>query len=113
MAKETVQLPEDKKYFRIGEISRLIGVEPYVLRYWESEFPQIKPSRADSNQRTYQRKDVELILEIKNLLYDERMTIEGAKRKLKKKKRSEVIDEEEVLSEVKKGLQEIINILSQ
>ena len=112
MAKETVQLPEDKKYFRIGEISRLIGVEPYVLRYWESEFNQIKPSRADSNQRTYQRKDVELILEIKSLLYDERMTIEGAKKRLKKKKKSEEMNDEEILAEVKRGLQEIINILS-
>jgi DNA-binding transcriptional MerR regulator len=112
MAKETVQLPEDKKYFRIGEISRLIGVEPYVLRYWESEFPQIKPSRADSNQRTYQRKDVELILEIKSLLYDERMTIEGAKLRLKQKKKNEMMNEEDILSEVKRGLQEIISILS-
>ena len=112
MAKETVQLPEDKQYFRIGEISRLVGVEPYVLRYWENEFPQIKPSRADSNQRTYQRKDVELILEIKSLLYNERMTIEGAKKRLKKKQKDGTMKKEEVLLEVKEGLKEIINILS-
>jgi DNA-binding transcriptional MerR regulator len=104
MDKETLQLPANKKYFRIGEISRLVGVEPYVLRYWENEFPQIRPSRADSNQRTYQQKDVELILE--------RMTIEGAKKRLKKKKNKQPADEESVWSEVKKGLQEIIGLLS-
>lgn len=112
MAKENLQLPDSKKYFRIGEISRLVGVEPYVLRYWENEFPQIKPSRADSNQRTYQRKDVELILEIKSLLYDERMTIEGAKRRLKRKKKDPASEEKDVLSEIKKELREIIGLLS-
>jgi DNA-binding transcriptional MerR regulator len=112
MARETVQLPENKKYFRIGEISRLVGVEPYVLRYWENEFPQIKPSRADSNQRTYQRKDVELILEIKNLLYNERMTIEGAKKRLKRKRQEQKTDKKEVLSEMKKELQDILVLLS-
>ena len=79
-----MRIPDDKRYFRIGEVSRIIGLEPYVLRFWESEFPQIKPSRADSNQRTYQKKDLELLMEIKRLLYDEKMTIEGAKRRLKK-----------------------------
>ena len=108
----SVAFPPEKDFYSIGEASRLAGVKPYVLRYWESEFPQIKPSRADSNQRTYQRKDVELILEIKNLLYDERMTIEGAKIRLKKKRKDESINEEEILSEVKTGLQEIIDILS-
>ncbi len=52
----------DKLFYKIGEVSRIAGVEPYVLRYWESEFPQIRPSRADSNQRTYQRKDLEILL---------------------------------------------------
>ena len=70
-----MQIPEEKKFFRIGEVSRIIGVEPYVLRYWESEFPQIRPVRADTNQRTYQKRDLELILEIKRLLYEEKLTI--------------------------------------
>ena len=74
---------DEKRYFRIGEVSRIIGVEPYVLRYWESEFPQIRPKRADSNQRTYEKKDLEIILEIKRLLYEEKLTIEGARQKLK------------------------------
>ena len=80
-----VQVPDDKRYFRIGEVSRIIGVEPYVLRYWETEFPQIKPRRADTNQRTYQRKDLEIIIEIKRLLYEEKLTIEGARKRLRQK----------------------------
>ena len=62
-----MQIPDDKRYFRIGEVSRIIGVQPYVLRYWESEFPQIRPARADSRHRTYQRKDLEIIMEIKQM----------------------------------------------
>ena len=107
-----MQIPNDKRYFRIGEVSRIIGVEPYVLRYWESEFPQIRPSRADSNQRTYQRKDLEIILEIKNLLYEEKMTLEGAKRRLAMKERSsDPSGHAETLREIKKGLQEVSDIL--
>ena len=79
-------IPGQKRYFRIGEVSRIIGVETYVLRYWESEFPQIRPSRADSNQRTYQRKDLEVLSDIKRLLYEEKLTIEGARRRLKQGK---------------------------
>lgn len=78
-----VQIPEGRRYFRIGEASRIVGVEPYVLRYWENEFPQLRPRRADSRQRTYQRKDLETLLEIKRLLYEERLTIEGARLRLK------------------------------
>ncbi|MFO7985224.1 MAG: MerR family transcriptional regulator [Desulfatiglandaceae bacterium] len=77
-----LQIPENRRYFRIGEASRIVGVAPYVLRYWESEFPQVKPKRADSNQRTYQRKEIETLLNIKRLLYEEKMTIEGARRLL-------------------------------
>jgi len=72
----------DKLYFRIGEVSRITGVRPHVLRYWESEFPQIAPKKSGRGQRLYRRKDVETILEVKRLLYEERYTIEGARRKL-------------------------------
>ena len=106
-----MQIPDDKRYFRIGDVSRIIGVEPYVLRYWESEFPQIRPSRADSNQRTYQKKDLEIIMEIKRLLYEEKMTIEGAKQKIKKKLSKE-LSPEELLKELKAELQDIIKLLS-
>lgn len=106
-------IPSDKRYFRIGEVSRIIGVEPYVLRYWEKEFPQIRPSRADSNQRTYQKKDLESIMEIKRLLHDEKMTIEGAKRRLKKQKSSKNISiETNPLEEIGNELKDILRILS-
>ena len=72
----------NKLYFKIGEVSTIAGVEPYVLRYWESEFKAIKPSRTQSKQRIYRRKDVELILEIKKILYEEKFTIAGARKRL-------------------------------
>ncbi|HEX7128383.1 MAG TPA: MerR family transcriptional regulator [Thermodesulfobacteriota bacterium] len=71
-----------KPYFRIGEVSRLTGVKPYVLRYWESEFPQVAPTKTRANQRLYRREDVERILVIKRLLYTERYTIAGARARL-------------------------------
>jgi DNA-binding transcriptional MerR regulator len=108
-----MRIPDDKRYFRIGEASRIIGVEPYVLRYWETEFPQIRPSRADSKQRTYQRKDMEVIMEIKRLLYDEKMTIEGAKKRLRASKHSEtaIVDEKEFLRDIRRELQDIVEQL--
>lgn len=74
-------LPEipDKLYFRIGEVSGLLGVEPYVLRYWEKEFPGLHPKKSDTGQRLYRRADVELLFRIKHLLYERRYTIEGAR----------------------------------
>lgn len=70
----------NKLYFRIGEVSRLLGVEPHVLRYWETEFAALKPKKGGTGQRLYRRKDVETALEIKRLLYDRRYTIEGARK---------------------------------
>jgi len=72
----------DKLYFRIGEVSRLVGVPHHVLRYWEKEFPSLAPKKSESSHRLYRRKDVELLLEIKHLLYDRRFTIEGARSEL-------------------------------
>jgi len=108
-----MQIPDNKRYFRIGEVSRIIGVEPYVLRYWESEFSQIRPARADSRQRTYQRKDLEMIIEIKRLLYDEKLTIEGAKKRLTTRRRADYrpVEPQELLKDIKKELQDIIEEL--
>ncbi len=110
------EVPSTKRYFRIGEASRIIGVEPHVLRYWESEFPQIRPQRADSNQRTYQRKDLELILEIKRLLYDEKITIEGVKQRLKhplKHQKPQDADPPALTRDrVRRELEDILKILS-
>jgi DNA-binding transcriptional MerR regulator len=77
----TPEIP-DKFYFKIGEVSRILGVKPYVLRFWESEF-RIAPTKNNSHHRVYRRQDVELLIEIKRLLYEERFTIEGAREKLK------------------------------
>jgi DNA-binding transcriptional MerR regulator len=71
-----------KLYFRIGEVSRLVGVKPYVLRYWETEFSGLAPNKSGSGHRFYRRKDVGLLLQIKQLLYEKRFTIEGARRHL-------------------------------
>ena len=73
----------DKPYFKIGEVARLAGVEPYVLRYWESEFKSIRPEKTRTNQRMYRRRDVETVLAIKRLLYDEGYRIDGARRRLR------------------------------
>ncbi len=78
-----VGIPSDKLYFRIGEVARIVGVKPYVLRYWESEFSGVRPGKSRSNQRLYRRKDVEKLLKIKDLLHARRYTIEGARQFLK------------------------------
>src|ERR1700734_3954589 len=72
----------DKLYFKIGEVSDLLGVEPYVLRYWETEFATLAPKKSGTGHRLYRRKDVELLLRIKHLLYDKKFTIEGARQTL-------------------------------
>jgi len=72
----------DKLFYKIGEVSKIVGVEPYVLRYWETEFNFLKPRKNKSGQRVYIKKDVELLLAIKRLLYQERYTIEGVRKRL-------------------------------
>jgi DNA-binding transcriptional MerR regulator len=73
----------DKSYFKIGEVSRILGVEPYNIRYWESQFRIVKPAKTKSRQRLYRRRDIEVLLQIKQLLYEEGYTIAGAKKRLK------------------------------
>ena len=70
----------DKLYFRIGEVARLAGIKPYVLRFWETEFPALDPKKSGTGHRLYRRKEVQLMLEIKRLLYEKRYTIEGARK---------------------------------
>src|SRR5689334_22732205 len=70
----------DKLYFRIGEVARLAGIKPYVLRFWETEFPGLDPKKSGTGHRLYRRKNVELVFEIKRLLYEKRYTIEGARK---------------------------------
>ncbi len=79
----------DKLYFRIGEVARLAGIKPYVLRFWETEFPSLGPKKSGTGHRLYRRKDVQLVLDIKILLYEKRFTIEGARKHLDKQANSE------------------------
>src|SRR5258707_10781500 len=80
----------NKLYFRIGEVAKLAGIKPYVLRFWETEFSGLGPKKSGTGQRLYRRKDVELVLEIKRLLYEKRFTIEGARKFLETRAKSEL-----------------------
>lgn len=79
---QTLRLFSDKLFYKIGEASKIVGVEPYILRYWETEFPFLKPKKSKSGQRIYTKGDIEIALQIKHLLYKERYTIDGVRRKL-------------------------------
>ncbi len=93
------ELP-DKLYFKIGEVAKIVGVKPYVLRYWETEFPSIRPGKTRSKHRLYRKRDVETLLEIRRLLHDERYTIEGAKRRLREGRAGEAGDDVVELTEL-------------
>lgn len=86
-SKAPVSIP-DKLYFRIGDVSRLCSLPAYVLRFWETEFPQLKPNKGGTGQRLYRKRDVEMVLEIKRLLYGEGFTIAGARRILTENRRA-------------------------
>lgn len=83
-----VQIP-DKLYFKIGEVAELTGVKSHVLRYWESEFSTIRPNKSRSKQRLYRKQDIELILRLKDLLYNQGFTIAGARKQLRRKPSSD------------------------
>jgi len=103
------QPPPSRLFYRIGEVSRLTGLEQYVLRYWETEFPQIKPDKGRSGQRIYTKKDLDTILLIKQLLYKEGYTIAGARKKLNGRGEQENIDA--VIESAKKELRDILEML--
>jgi DNA-binding transcriptional MerR regulator len=112
----------DKLYFKIGEVSELLGVEPYVLRYWETEFSVLSPKKSGTGHRLYRRKDVELLLRIKHLLYEKRFTIEGARQSLQAEARGpkpakpvkrlqQELFSVDPLPEIRKELAEILQLL--
>lgn len=109
----------DKPFFKIGEAARLCAVKPYVLRYWETEFASLRPQKTKSQQRLYRRKDVELLLKIRHLLYEERFTIEGARARLRELGHDEAAPaplpppevSPELLRKVKQGLLDLIRIV--
>lgn len=122
------QKPEipDKLYFRIGDVAKLCAVEPYVLRFWETEFSQLRPNKSGTGQRLYRKRDVEMALRIKRLLYEEGYTIAGARQFLQAETRSNRTSQSELpleqrqvvertaarLQKVRKELREILGILS-
>jgi DNA-binding transcriptional MerR regulator len=85
------QIPE-KLYYKIGEVAKFTGIKTHVLRYWETEFKAIKPNKSRSNQRLYRKQDVELILRLKDLLYNQGFTIAGARKKLREKPSEKVVE---------------------
>jgi DNA-binding transcriptional MerR regulator len=112
----------DKLYFKIGEVSELLGVEPYVLRFWETEFPHLAPKKSGTGHRLYRKKDVELLLRIKHLLYEKRYTIEGARQTLQTEGRSAAkarvskraqkeLFAEDPLPEIRRQLTSILDLL--
>ncbi len=82
----------DRVFFRIGDVSQIAGVEAHVLRFWESEFPTLKPRKTSSGQRQYRRKDVETVLRIRHLLYEEGYTIAGARKALRNRRKAQADD---------------------
>jgi DNA-binding transcriptional MerR regulator len=100
----------DKLFFKISEVCEIVGVEPYVLRFWETEFPNYAPQKSKAGHRVYKRKDIENVLKIKELLYDRGFTIAGARRQLSKTRLNKV-ERDLTLNRVRKGLQDILTLL--
>lgn len=126
----------DKLYFKIGEVCEITGVQPHVLRYWETEFPQLAPEKNRAGQRVYKRRDIELILKIKKLLYEDKFTIAGARKRLAAESRFRLLSSEtpsegaetsgdapvppsisprvyQVIAQVRRGLEELLAMLNQ
>jgi DNA-binding transcriptional MerR regulator len=101
-----------KRYFTIGEVSDLCGVKPHVLRYWEQEFPQLKPVKRRGNRRYYQRRDVLIIRQIRSLLYDEGFTIGGARQRLTgEEAREDVSQSQQIIKQMRVELEEVLKLL--
>lgn len=109
---EETSIPH-KPYFRIGQVARLLKVEPHVLRYWESVFPQLQPVRAPSRQRLYRRRDVEMLIVIKRLLHQQGFTIAGARRHLERLNDPQSEGQPDLLAtEVAQELRDILKLIS-
>jgi DNA-binding transcriptional MerR regulator len=99
----------DKLFFKISEVCDIVGIEPYVLRFWETEFPNLVPQKSKAGHRIYKRKDVENVLRIKELLYDRGFTIAGARKQLSRTRRAGGKDA--TLNRIRKELQDILTLL--
>ncbi len=101
-----------KRYFTIGEVSELCAVKPHVLRYWEQEFPQLKPVKRRGNRRYYQRQDVLLIRQIRSLLYDDGFTIGGARQRLTgEEAKTDVSQSQQIIKQLRMELEQVLKIL--
>ena len=112
----TSELPTipGKRYFTIGEVSELCGVKPHVLRYWEQEFPQLKPVKRRGNRRYYQRHDVLMIRQIRSLLYEQGFTIGGARQQLSgEEAKDDSTQSQQIIRQLRMELEEIVRILKQ
>jgi DNA-binding transcriptional MerR regulator len=102
----------DKLYFKIGEVSKIVGLPAYVLRFWENEFACIRPKRTSAGQRLYRRNDVEMVLKIRHLLHEKKFTIQGAKQHLSAQKSDAAKNKSaEILTELRTELESIRDIL--
>ncbi len=101
----------DKFYFKIGEVSKLVKLPAYVLRFWESEFSRIKPKRTSSGRRLYTRKDIDLILKIKHLLYEKKYTIQGARQHLSRRAGKDKTSTSGFLNDLRSELKSIRDLL--
>jgi DNA-binding transcriptional MerR regulator len=118
-AADEVLIP-DKLYFRIGEVANLCRLPAYVLRFWESEFPQLKPVKSSTGQRMYRKRDVESVLRIKQLLYEQGFTISGARQQLRAENKSDKTQSAipfpshspSEIQHIRQGLREILSMLS-
>jgi DNA-binding transcriptional MerR regulator len=106
----TTTIP-DRLFFRIGEVCKIVGVETYVLRFWESAFPELAPQKSKAGHRVYRKKDVEMVLKIKDLLYNRGFTIAGARKQLTKSRRLQGPEREKMLVQVREQLREILTML--
>jgi DNA-binding transcriptional MerR regulator len=113
-------LPQGKLYYSISEVSDLVGVKPHVLRYWETQFKMLRPRKGRGGARMYRKRDVEILFDIKQLLYDQRFTIEGAKRKLLDERTEEKdqlglpfarLDREEAIRGLRVDLEQLLQFL--
>jgi DNA-binding transcriptional MerR regulator len=112
LPKEALPSIPAKRYFTIGEVSELCGVKPHVLRYWEQEFPQLKPVKRRGNRRYYQRQDVIIIRQIRSLLYEQGFTIGGARNKLAgEEARVDVSQSQQIVKQMRMELEELLRIL--
>jgi DNA-binding transcriptional MerR regulator len=106
----SLEIP-DKLFFKIGEVCEIAGVEPYVLRFWETEFKFLAPQKAKSGHRVYRRKDVEMVLKIKELLYERGFTIAGARKQLSRTREVQGPERDRILDRMRRELREILALL--